>query len=154
MRLIIGGRRLHRDEGQMEVVGISGQVRAAGTVRHASHESRLHADRGDHPLQVLALPSVDVDPEQLAIADLDGPVVGQLQLAVSAVGVVEADVQATGPRARPTAGMRVQWRIASRTTTARARPAVAYWKTSIARSERRPTKGSTTLSWETRESGR
>ena len=82
------------------------------------------------------------------------PAVGQLQLAVLAVGVVEADVQAARARARPTAGMRVQWRIASRATTASARPAVAYWKTSIARSERRPTKGSTTLSWETRESGR
>jgi hypothetical protein len=119
-----------------------------------SHEARLHADRRDHPVEVLALPSVDVDPQQLTVADPDGRAVAELQLAVSAVGIVEADMQAARLGVRPTARMRVQWRIASRTTTASAKPAVAYWRTSIARSERLPAEGSTTLSWETRGSGR
>jgi hypothetical protein len=71
--------------------------------------------------------SVEVDPQELAIADLGGQAVLDGDLAVAAVRVVQPDAQSGG---RP--GVGAQRTAASRTATAMARTAVPYWKMSMA----------------------
>ena len=92
---------------------------------------------GDRP-QVLVVPPVEVDPEELAISDLGRQPVLDRDLAIATIRVVEPDAQSAG---RP--GLGVQRTAASRTANAIASTAVPYWKISMAWSDRRWTRGIT-----------
>ena len=123
VRLVIGGRRAPSPSRiRWRWSAIRGQVRALRRVRQASRREPGSRPTAARPAQV-ARAAVRRRRSTAAGArrSRSGQPSVELDLAVLAVGVVEADVRAAGPR-RGRRGMRDQWRIASRATTASARP--------------------------------
>jgi hypothetical protein len=130
----------------MEVVGVLGKVRTLRLGGEACREPGLETDRGADGLEVSRGTAVEVDPQQLALADPLSQSRLELYLAVKAVGVVEAD-----PKSAGRAGRGDQWRTASSSATRAATNAVPYWSTSIDRSTCWLAGGSITPAWGIRE---
>jgi hypothetical protein len=111
----------------VDVLRVTGHVRPLGRRTQQPDQGWFELDgAGDRP-QVLVVPPVEVDPEELAIADLPRQPVLDRDLAIPTVRVVEPDAQSDG---RPVAD--AQRTAASSTATAMASTAVPYWKTSMA----------------------
>jgi len=132
----------------MEVVGVLGQIGPRRFIRESSHERRLQPDSGADGLEVAGRPPVQVDPQQLSVPDPIGQSRFELDLAVLAIGVIQADLESAVARG----GRRGdQWRTASSTATTTATNAVAYCNTSIDRSTCSVTGGSIAPDWGIRD---
>jgi hypothetical protein len=112
------------------MMGVLGQIGPCGRVRQALDESGFETDRRPDGVEVVSGPTVQVDPQQLALADPFRQPRRELDLAILAVGIVEADPEPAIALAR----RGDQWMTASRIATRTATNAVAYWSTSIDRS--------------------
>ena len=135
------------------MVRTGGQVGPVWRVGEPGDKVRLEPDDVGDPVEVGALAAIEVDPQELAIAEPFGTRLVEVDLAIAAVRVVQAAARAC--RRRPGSdGRQAQRRTARMATTTRARPAVAYWRTDIARSSRAPAPGSAIRRWPTREIGR
>ena len=119
--------RLHRDEGEVDVFGIGGQIgparRAGEVLDHRGLQPEGFADRGE----VLVVSTVEIDPPELAVAEVGDQVLVELDLAILAIGVIEPDAR---PARGPIDG--IQRIAARRTAKTMARAAVPYWRTSMA----------------------
>jgi hypothetical protein len=124
----------------MDVIRVLGEVRPLRLLRQARHQRWLKTHRDGDGRQVAVRPPIEVDPQQLALTDPLGQSRLEFDLAILAVGIVEADLEP----AVALAGYGAQWRTASKTTTRTATNAVAYCSTSIDRSTCSPTGGSIT----------
>jgi hypothetical protein len=132
----------------MEVIRKLRQIRPRGLVRQARNQRGVDPDRGADGLEIAGRPPVQIDPEQLSLADPFGQSRFELDLAVLAIGVIEADMESALARA----GRRGdQWRTASSTATTTATNAVAYCSTSIDRSTCWVTGGSIAPGWGIRD---
>jgi len=120
----------HRLEDQVQVVYVLRQVGAGWVLRQALDQAGFETDRRPDRREVVGRPALQVDPQELALADVLVQTRRQPDLAVLAVRVIEADPRS----ADPLAARRDQWRTASSTATSAAMNAVAYWSTSIDRS--------------------
>ena len=119
------------------------EIRSRRLVRQPRDERSIESDRGGHGVEIVRRAPVEVDPEELALADPRRQPRFELDLAVLAIGVVEADLKPALARA----GRGDQWRTASRMATTTATNAVAYWSTSIDRSTCWLAGGSITPAW-------
>ena len=124
----------------MEVVRVLREIRSLGLDRKAFCESWLETHRGPNGFEVAGGSPVQVDPQQLALADPARHPRREFDLAVMPIGVIEAGARSAAARA----GGGDQWMTARRTATRAATNAVAYWSTSIDRSTCSPTGGSIT----------
>ena len=133
----------------MEMVCVLGEIGPRRFDRQARHERRFEPDGGADGLEVGGRrPPVQVDPEQLSLADPPGQSRFELDLAVLAIGVIQADLESAVARA----GRRGdQWKTASSTATTTATNAVAYCSTSIDRSTCWVTGGSIAPGWGIRD---
>ena len=123
-------RWLHRLEDQVQMLRVLRQVGAQWLVRQALDQSGFQVHGGTDRLQVVGRAVVEIDPQQLALADPAGQARPKFDLAILSIRVIEAD-----PRpAVPLDARRDQWTTASSTATRAAMNAVAYWSTSIDRS--------------------
>jgi hypothetical protein len=114
----------------MEMLRVLRQIGAGRIFREALHQTRFETDRCADRGEVVRRAILEVDPEQLAFADVLAEARRQIDLTVLSVGVIEAD-------ARPAValvGDGDQWTTASRIATSAAMNAVPYWSTSIDRS--------------------
>ena len=115
------------EQDQVDGIGILGQVRAFGRRGEAVDQPGVHAGRRGHAREVLRRATVEVDPEELAVLETAGHALRQLDLAILAVGVVQARL-----RAARGAGRGDQRYAVSRTATMMARIAIPYCRTVIA----------------------
>ncbi len=106
------------------------QVGAGWIRRQALDKAGFETDCGPDRREVVSRPALEVDPQELAIADVLAQAWNQFDLSVLAVRVIEAYPRS----AAPLAARRDQWRTASSTATSAAMNAVAYWSTSMDRS--------------------
>jgi hypothetical protein len=126
----------------VDVVGELRQIGPLRLVRQARDQRSIESDRGGHGVEIVCRAPVEVDPQELPVTDRVGKSGFQLDLAVLAVGVIEASLDP----AVACAECGDQWRTASRMATRTATNAVAYWRTSIDRSTSW-TGGSITPAW-------
>ena len=116
-----------REQDQVDGAGVLGQVRTFRRRGEAVDQPGLHAGRRGHAREVLRRATVEVDPEELVVLEAAGHALGQLDLTILPVGVVQARL-----RAARGAGRRDQRYAVSRTATMMARIAIPYCKTVIA----------------------
>jgi hypothetical protein len=134
----------------MEVVRVLGEIGPGRYVHQAGHERRIEPDRVADGLETAGRPALQVDPQQLSLADPIRQSRFELDLAVLAIGVIEADLESAVARGGRCGD---QWRTASSTATTTATNAVAYCSTSIDRSPCSETGGSIAPDWGIRDTG-
>ena len=77
----------------MEMVRVERQIRAFRLGSEAPDERSPETDRGTDRFEILGGPPLQIDPEQTALAEIVQQARRQLDVAVLAVSVVEADTQ-------------------------------------------------------------
>jgi hypothetical protein len=116
---------------QVEVVGLVGQVDAVLRLAQSRDRTRGQADSRRRVTDVVRVPPIDVDPQQLVGLERTGKVGLELDLAVTPVSVVQSG--AGSPRPAWLGRQRIEARS---TATMIARNAIPYWSASIERSIR------------------
>lgn len=135
------------------MLGILGEIGPFRACLQPRDKRSLDPDGVRDRLESRRRPAIDVDPEELAIAEPLGHVGAQVDLAVLPIGVVQPDGVWRDPLVAGRAGRRDQWIAARRTATTMASKAVAYWRMSMERSTRSPVGGSIALGCGIREAG-